>query len=393
MQIKKPMITSRQFIILAFIGGIVIKGLMLPSVMLRVSGRDGLFVMAIYFVLEIINIGLFCKLISDYPDKTFFTMLEDCFGKAGGKIILMLLLTAALVKFTLNLSEVKAFFAIGMFASMNWAVMIIPVLILCFAISVKSLRVLGRAAEIFFPFIAVSIVLLMLILFREVPLENVLPLLEEGASPIKEGIIKLPMWFGDVIVLAVALGNVKNTKRLVLKGVVARTISSLLIMAFSVALFSSYGNIIPLVKYGHNITTLTQYNLGSQEFGRFDLIIYSVWMSGVFIKMAMNCYLAVRCAARIINVVNYKYISAVLAAAAYILSIFAVPAITDVYELSTALWARIIFSAVEFLLPVVLFAAAKIKYSGSGGKKHTDGEKAAGESADIKGEKTARERQ
>ena len=104
MQIKKPMITSRQFIILAFIGGIVIKGLMLPSVMLRVSGRDGLFVMAIYFVLEIINIGLFCKLISDYPDKTFFTMLEDCFGKAGGKIILMLLLTAALVKFTLNLS-------------------------------------------------------------------------------------------------------------------------------------------------------------------------------------------------------------------------------------------------------------------------------------------------
>ena len=71
MQIKKPMITSRQFIILAFIGGIVIKGLMLPSVMLRVSGRDGLFVMAIYFVLEIINIGLFCKLISDYPTKRF----------------------------------------------------------------------------------------------------------------------------------------------------------------------------------------------------------------------------------------------------------------------------------------------------------------------------------
>jgi hypothetical protein len=33
------------------------------------------------------------------------------------------------------------------------------------------------------------------------------------------------------------------------------------------------------------------------------------------------------------------------------------------------------------------------KYSGSGGKKHTDGEKAAEESADIKGEKTARERQ
>lgn len=369
MRIVKPMITARQFVILAFIGGIVIKGLMLPSVLLRVSGRDGLFVMAAYFAVEIINIGLFAKLISDYPGKTFFGIIEDCFGKITGKIMAALLIVAAAVKFTLNLSEVKAFFALGMFASLNWAIMILPVLVLCIAFSIKSLRILGRCAEIFFPFIAVCIGLLILILFREVPLENVLPLLENGARPVLKGIAELPMWFGDVIVMSVAMGNVKAGKRLVAGSVIARAASSLLITAFSVALFSSYGNIIPLVKYGHNITTLTQYNLGSQEFGRFDLIIYAVWMSGVFIKMAMNFYLGVRCASYLTGVANHKYVAVALAAISYVMSTMLVPAITDVYELSTALWARIIFAFFEFVTPAVLFVAAKIRYGGSGHRK------------------------
>lgn len=362
MQIERPMITVRQFIILAFIGGIVIKGLMLPSVLLRVSGKDGLIVMIAYFIVEIINIGIFAYLISRYPEKTFFGMMEDCFGKVISRLFAFLIVVAAVVKFTLNLSEVKAFFAVGMFASLNWGIMIIPLLALCFIVAVKSLRILGRTTEIFFPAVAICIVLLLLILFREVPFENVLPIMENGFEPVKKGIAEFPIWFGDVIVMSMAMGNVKKSKNLVLFSVIARTVSSLLILAFSVAMYSTYGDIIPLVKYGHNITSLTQYNLGSQEYGRFDLIIYSVWMSGVFIKMSMNCYLAIRCAAFVINCRNYKYIAAVLALAGYIMSIFVTPTIISVYMLSTAAWAKIIFSVIEYVLPVLLLIGAKFKY-------------------------------
>ena len=76
MHIERPMITLRQFVMLVFIGGIVIKGLMLPSVLLRISGKDGLFVMLFYFVIEIINVWILSYLIGKYPDKTFFAMME-----------------------------------------------------------------------------------------------------------------------------------------------------------------------------------------------------------------------------------------------------------------------------------------------------------------------------
>ena len=362
MQIERPMITARQFVILAFIGGVAIKGLMLPSILMRISGKDGLFVMAFYFAVEILNLSLLSLLIVKYPEKTFFAMLDDCFGKVGAKIIALLILVAAVMKYTLNLSETKAFFTLDMFASFNWTIMILPLIALCFIIAIKSLRVLGRTAEIFFPFILTGVVLLSLILFKEVPLENVLPLLADGAKPVFDGIREFPIWFGDVLVMTVALGNVKISRRLTLKCTLARAAAAVMIVAFSVALFATYGNIVPLVKYGHNITSLTQYNLGSQEYGRFDLIIYAVWVTGVFVKMAMNGYLSVRCASFVLGVKNYKYVAGALAALSYLISAFAVPTINQVYDLSTSLWAKIPFSLVEYCLIPVLFVVASVRF-------------------------------
>ena len=380
MYIERPMISARQFILLAFIGGMVIKGLMLPSILMRISGKDGLFVMAFYFLIEIINLTLFSLLIVKFPEKTFFNILSECFGKVISRVIALAIMVAALIKFTLNLSEVKAFFSIEMFASFNWTVMVIPLIALCFTIAVKSLRVLGRTAEIFFPFILAGIIFLSLILFREVPFENVLPLLDGGIKPVLDGLKEFPIWFGDVIVMAVALGNVKKGKHMTLKCVLMRMFAAVMILAFSVVLFATYGNIAPLVKYGHNITSLTQYNLGSQQYGRFDLIIYAVWMSGVFIKMAMNCYLGVRCTAFLFNVRNYKYVAAALAVVSFVLSVWLVPTVGKVYVLSTSLWAKIIFSFVEYCLPAVTFIAANVKY----GNKNS-GEESGSELGDKSG--------
>ena len=95
MYIERPMISARQFILLAFIGGIVIKGLMLPSILMRISGKDGLFVMAFYFLIEIINLTLFSLLIVKFPEKTFFDILSECFGKVFSRIIAVAIIIAS----------------------------------------------------------------------------------------------------------------------------------------------------------------------------------------------------------------------------------------------------------------------------------------------------------
>lgn len=362
MKIENSMITQRQFLIMVFIGGMVIKGFMLPSLLMLTSGRDSLFVMIFYFLVEIINLTCIALLIKLYPNKNFFCMMEDCFGKILSRIFILAFLFAAGVKFVLNLSEVKAFFSSSMFSSVTWEIMIIPLIAICFILGVKSLRILGRSAEIFFPFIAICLVLLAFILFGEVRLENILPLGENGIEPVMKGIAEFPIWFGDVIVMSVAMGNVKPKKRFVTYTIITRAIVAVSITMLATVMFATYGNIIPLIKHGHNVTSLTQYDLGSQEFGRFDLLLYSVWLFGVFIKMAMNFYFCLRSIAFIINRPAYYIIGAVVAVLAYVFSIFVFPTLSSVYMLSTTAWIKCIFAFMEYLMPVILLIAASIRY-------------------------------
>lgn len=365
---KTKAISTAQLLCMAFIGGMVIKMFMLPSLLAQTVGRDGVFVMLFYMVVEIINLALIITLIKKYPSVTFYEMLCDLFGSVVSRIIVCVCVLAAAFKFLLNLSEIKAFFSTSMFDSVTWEIMLVPLLALCVAIGIKSLRVIGRSAEIFLPVIIVGMIMLAVIVFVEAPLENALPLLANGISSVMDGIARFPMWFGDVLVLVVAMGNVRIDKRMVLKAVVVRVIVAVVVLMFSVVLFATYGNVTSVIGYGHNVTSLTQYNLGSQEYGRFDLIIYSLWLLGVFLKIAMTFYFIVRGVAFVLKTEKLTPIAVAVAVAVYLLSLFVFPSQSDMFTLSTG-WAKYVFCAAEYLVPPILAIGSAIKYRKREGKR------------------------
>ena len=69
MEVNGKAISSRQFLCMAFIGGMVIKMFMLPSLLVQVCGRDGAVVMLVYLAVEICNLALIAYLIKKYPDQ------------------------------------------------------------------------------------------------------------------------------------------------------------------------------------------------------------------------------------------------------------------------------------------------------------------------------------
>ncbi|HIW02312.1 MAG TPA: hypothetical protein H9892_03145, partial [Candidatus Protoclostridium stercorigallinarum] len=48
-----------------------------------------------------------------------------------------------------------------------------------------------------------------------------------------------------------------------------------------------YGDMPDLLTYGHSISSVAQYAAGSFRFGRFDLVIFSLWLSAVFLSAGM----------------------------------------------------------------------------------------------------------
>ena len=358
---QKEQISTTQWCVLVFICSMAIKMFMVPALLVKVSKNDSIFVMCFYLLLEIINTLLVVLTAKRNPDKTYYEILQSALGNMVAKIMIAYFTVFLLVKYLLILSEIKVFFSVSVYDSINWKVMILPIIALCITYANKTLRAIGRSAEIFVPIIIVSTLVLCVFLIGNIEISNLLPFFSNGAEDFVRGIKTFPVWFGDVSLLLICLGNIKITKRTVMFTVIARVISALLVVAFSTIMFATYCDISHLVDYGHNVSSMTQYSVGGNDFGRFDYIVYCFWLFSVFIKLSLIFYVCARNVSFIVSRKNNLIISLLLGALVYVLTSFVLRNENVTYSLCTSGFKYFLMPA-EFLFPLVIFTLARIKY-------------------------------
>lgn len=350
----KKQLTSSQFYIFVFICGMAIKMFMLPALLLKISGRESIIVVAFYLLVEFVCLLFLILTITKNPDKTLYQILTESIGKIMSRVVIVLFSLMLLLKLLLLLSEVKIFFSVSVYERISWEIMLIPLLVLCVAYATKPLTTLGRSAQIFMPLIVISTIILSLLLIAKVPLDNILPLFSQGLKTTRDGIFTFPFWFGDVSLLLVCLGNVKLSKHFVLKSLTARLLSSVLVLTFSIIMFSTYADITDLIDYGHNVSSMTQYSLGSHDYGRFDYIIYCFWMLAVVIKILLTFFVICQNIRFIANKNSTFIIPIILLVVVYVLTTFVIKNENAVYQIATG-FVRFIFLPIQFLLPLFVF--------------------------------------
>lgn len=106
---SKDGISSKQFIVVLFLVTLAIKMFMLPSLVLRIVGKDGYLVIVAYTLFEFLGLGLLLSTMLRNPDKTLFDILSDATGKVISRIIVVFLIAFALVKATIIINEIKMF--------------------------------------------------------------------------------------------------------------------------------------------------------------------------------------------------------------------------------------------------------------------------------------------
>ncbi len=367
-------ISSTQFALFAFICGMAIKMFMLPALMLKVSGRDSIVVMAFYLIIELVNVLFLSLTLKRNPDKTFYEILSSALGTIIAKIVVVYFTLFLLLKLLLMLSEVKVFFSVSVYERISWSVMIIPLLALCIGFATKPLSVLGRVSELFAPLILISTVALSLLLTAKVPISNILPLFSNGINSVVEGVQTFPIWFGDVSLLLVCLGRVKLSKRVILKTMLFRFLSVIFVFVFSLIMFATYADITDLIDYGHNVSSMTQYSLGSHDYGRFDYIIYCFWMLAVVMKIMLNFYTLSQNVQYVVSKKSQYVVPIIVSLVVYILTTFVFRNENAMYQICTSVL-RFVFVPAEFLLPFAVFLLVRLKYKKAENTEKTEGER------------------
>lgn len=358
---KGKQISTKQFVCLEFLTSIAIKMFMLPALILRTVGKDGYLVIVAHILFEFITLTFLLITAKRNPDKTLFDILRDSCGRVLSRVIVGVTVLFLFVKSVIVTGEIKIFFNIIMYRDINWAVLILPLLALAGAFAVRPLRAMGRTAELITPVVLLATLVLSALLFGELQLDNLLPFLGEGIQPVTKGILTFPMWFGDVTVMMLFLGNIKISKGFVVGAYASKIVSSLLIMLFSVVLFSAYANISTLIDYGNNVSNMTQLSLGSQEYGRFDLLFYCIWLLSVFIKFSALFTLIVRSTRFIVTKGSDHLHALVCALALYIVCVFVFNNEESVFLFATSPVKYFLYPVV-YALPLFLTVASLIKY-------------------------------
>ena len=354
-------VSTRQFVVVQFLVALAVKMFMLPALMLRVVGKDSYIVMLAWIAFEFVDLTFVVLLARRNPDKTMYEILTDAFGKVVSRVIVALFTLFVCAKGLLVLGELKTFFIITMYADINWVVMLIPLMALLCAFGIRSLRSIGRTAELITPVIVVSTLVLSGLLLGDIEFANLLPVMENGFVPIKKGMLTFPMWFGDVSFLLMFLGNIKINRGFIWKSYLSKLVATALVMLFSVTLFSTYANVSTLIDYGNNVSNMTQLSMGAQDNGRFDLMFYCIWLFTVFLKLALIFYFFTRNLGFIVGTRNNYLTSPICAAVWYAVSAFVLRNENVSYLFFTSA-VKYALCPVAFVMPMLLYITALLKY-------------------------------
>lgn len=286
-------ITTSQLFCLIFILGMSLKMLMLPILLLKSSGRDSIISLIIILVLEIALLGAMITSVMLSPGKTFPEIMESVIGKWASKIILSLFAVFFFAKLLLIAGEVRIFFGENLFGDFNWSLYSLPFFALCTLIGMGTARALGRLSQFLFPFILAATVIMFVLIGIGVDYSNLLPLGEGLTSHMAGDSVRYAMWYGDCSALVVFIGSVKRTRKTAGAGMLAGAFSASAVLMFMVFIVASFANVASSVRFGQNLTGMSHYALGSAMQGRFDLIIFCVWLFSVFVKAGIFSFAVV----------------------------------------------------------------------------------------------------
>ncbi len=354
-------VSLRQFVLLTFLLGMAMKMFNLPVLMLRLCGKDAFVVLIVELGIDLALLALVVAVVVLSGEKSFGELLESAFGKTAASAIFLVAAAFWLVKLYFMLVDVRLFFSNTVFPADVGAPHLIPFMLFLAYFATRPLSSAGRLAETITPFVAVGIIVLGALTLPHADLGALRPMLADGGEGVAKGLRSLPVWFGDFTLLLAATGRAKGGGKLAFS-LVSAAAAFVCLALMSAVLFASYGDVPYLLAYGHSISSIAQYSIGSFRFGRTDLVVFCLWLGAVFLSAGMTAMFYARCleyalgrrAGRIIAFVGAAAVFVLLAltvnlnlATEYATEFFALPAVIVQYGLPFAGLAAVAVNAVK----------------------------------------------
>ncbi len=335
--------------------------LFISSSIARVAGRDAWISAIFATIFGLLSVWVNNHLSALYPDKSLIELIRELLGKWLGNIISMLYVFIALVIgtqiiwyvgdliTTIYTPEASTYLVNTLFI----AALVIALL--------YGLETMYRAATIFFYFLFPLYICTLLFLIPNIKVENLLPIMENGISPVLTGsipLLALSVW--PIIVLNMItlsdFSDPKKAKRSMLYGYLLGMVTAFV------------GVIMCILVLGDTITANLRYPLFilSREvnvgtiLSRIEAIVVAVWLTSNLISTFFYIYMGVKGISQILKLDDHKNIVIPIGLILAVFSQFIYRSVPYQLRWDTETWPALAFT-IGFGFPLVLLIVAGVR--------------------------------
>ncbi|MDQ8734177.1 endospore germination permease [Paenibacillus sp. LHD-38] len=278
-----------------------------------------------------------------YPNETVIQHSERIVGKIPGKMIAVIFFLFSL-QAAGNVIRQYAEFVTGNFLFKTPILLIISTMVLlaCFAVR-AGLEIMARCAVIFTPIFILPLFILLL-LFPDLEVRNIFPILSRGFIPVLQGTATPQAWISELFFMTFFLPCLANPEKGKKWGMISLC---------AIVLSMTYVNLITLFLLGpdtgnknYPILIAFRYISVANFFENLESLLLAMWVVGNFIKISVFFYAAVLSFAQTLRLSDYRPV-------VFPLGIFVI--IFSLWDLSnfSALGSLLTFM-LPFEIPVVL---------------------------------------
>ncbi len=367
---EKGRISALQLALLNVTFIIATADVFLPAFVAEEAQQDSWLAVIVGTATSLAIIAVFLSLGLRYPEKTIIQYACDILGKPLGKLVGFLYTFFFLFLSYAVTGELGEIFTISFNPAAPVSLYSIAIITVAAYAVKKGLEVITRINEVLLPVGMLVLFFIATVNLPHMDLKYFRPFLYNGIPPVLRGGILIQSWLIESVFVLQLIPFVKEREK-IRKHVVLSIVFLSLGLQTGVMTIAVLGPLtgkmlFPALEY-------VRYASIGVYINNLDISIMVVWISGIFVKIALAYYLAVLALAQLFGFPSYKELVVPVGLLIISLSIVASQSIVKFVHELHYIFPFYSFS-MAFILPAILLLVSVIKdkISGTSGKTQSD---------------------
>jgi len=308
---------------------------------------------------SIILVLMFSRILSLYPGKDLFDILQIVMGKFIGKIFSILMIWFVFHDAALIFRIIEDFTNTLVFPDTPVILPIIFFAMLVIWALKAGIEVLGRWAEYFSWIIILIVIIVPVLSIPQMDISRLKPILSNGVVTLLKGAFSSFTYpFGQIIVFTMVFSNISKVKNHKKAFIVGLLIGGGLIVLTVLRNLLVLGNETVSRLYFHSTMAVSLIRLGFLQ--RLEMTVIIVFLVCAFIKVSIVSFAVCNGISKIFGFDDYRFIATPVVLLMLSFSFFVTKSTMETQFLISNIWQYHSF-IFEVIIPLIIFIAAEIK--------------------------------